>query len=289
MPPDLADAYEASARIEAAAGGPRFVLTHRPRRTAERGTVVLAPPFAEEMNKCRRMFAQAARALAAEGWRVVQVDLYGCGDSAGQFEDATWEQWVADLAYVVDAHACGSGELWFWGVRAGALLLPPLLRANPHGHVLLWQPAHDGAAVLNQFLRLRASAALLDGGPAGDRTSLRQQLARGEPVEVAGYVLPPRVADGLAAARLELPPHFAGRIVWLEIAAQADDTMPAAARRALDSWRAAGRAVEFETVVGPQFWQTVEIVELPELIERTRNALVRPRALVGAEWEGAGA
>lgn len=289
MPPDLADACETSARFEAAADGPRFVLTHRPRRTPERGTVVLAPPFAEEMNKCRRMLTQTARALAADGWCVVQVDLYGCGDSAGEFQDATWERWVADLAQAVDTHVRTGGELWFWGVRAGALLLPPLLRARPCAHVLLWHPAHDGATVLNQFLRLRTSAALLDGGPASDRAGLRQQLARGEPVEVAGYVLSPRVADGLAAARLELPPHFVGRIVWLDVAAQADDTMPAAARRALDTWRAAGRAVEFETVVGPQFWQTVEIVEAPELIERTRSALARPRASVGAEWEGAGA
>lgn len=289
MQPDLADARETSAHFEAAAGGPRFVLTHRPRRTAERGTVVLAPPFAEEMNKCRRMLARTARALAADGWCVVQVDLYGCGDSAGEFEDATWEQWVADLAQAVDTHARTNGGLWLWGVRAGALLLPPLLRAHPHAHVLLWQPAHDGATILNQFLRLHTSAALLDGGSPGNRAGLHQQLARGEPVEVAGYVLPSRVADGLAAARLELPAQSVGRIVWLEVAAQADDTMPAAARRTLDTWRAAGRAVEFETVVGPQFWQTVEIAEAPELIERTRSALARPRASVGAESEGAGA
>ncbi len=285
MQPDTVSAYEASAHFEAAGDGPRFVLIHRPLQTRERGAIVLAPPFAEEMNKCRRMLAQTARALAADGWRVVQADLFGCGDSAGELQDATWDQWIADLTLILKSHADACGELWLWGVRAGALLLPPLLRACPRAHVLLWQPAHDGATVLNQFLRLRASTAILDGTAAVDRASLRRELQRGKPVEVAGYVLPPGLAAGLAAARLELPLAFEGRIVWLEVSDTAGDDVPPAADRLLRAWRAAGREVEFEHVVGLPFWQTVEIAEIPELIERTRDVLSRGRPSIAAVAE----
>ena len=61
------------------------------------GTVIWVHAFAEELNKTRRMSARMARLLAGEGWRVVQKDLSGCGDSTGDFGDATWAAWVDDV------------------------------------------------------------------------------------------------------------------------------------------------------------------------------------------------
>jgi hypothetical protein len=57
-----------------AAGGPRFAVLHRPPGTP-RGLVVFVHPFAEEMNKARRMAALQARALAGHGWAVLMSDL----------------------------------------------------------------------------------------------------------------------------------------------------------------------------------------------------------------------
>ena len=47
-----------------------------------------AHPFCEEMNKARRMAALQSRRLAALGYSVLQIDLFGCGDSSGDFADA---------------------------------------------------------------------------------------------------------------------------------------------------------------------------------------------------------
>src|SRR3546814_14337350 len=52
--------------------------------------LVYLPPFAEEMNRSRRMAALQARALAALGIDVLLLDLFGTGDSAGDFRDARW-------------------------------------------------------------------------------------------------------------------------------------------------------------------------------------------------------
>ena len=72
-------------------GGDLFALYHPPRR-APQGGVVYIPPFAEEMNRSRRMAALQARALAESGWGVLTIDPYGCGDSAGDFADARWDR-----------------------------------------------------------------------------------------------------------------------------------------------------------------------------------------------------
>ena len=76
--------------------GRRFCLLHAPERRAI-GAVLYVHPLAEEMNKSRRMAALQARALAASGWFVLQVDLFGCGDSDGDFGDADWQRWLADV------------------------------------------------------------------------------------------------------------------------------------------------------------------------------------------------
>jgi exosortase A-associated hydrolase 2 len=278
--------YEAHAWFEAAPDGSRFVLIHRPAAAAVRGTVILAWPLAEEMNKCRRMISETARALATDGWQAVQVDLYGCGDSDGDFDDATWTHWVRDLERAVQTHAAGD-ELWLWGVRAGALLLAPLLTLRPDANVLLWQPMTDGAVTLDQFLWLRAATAVVGGDKRDDRKALRERLARGESVEVAGYVLSPSLAEGLGSARLAPPPNFAGRVVWIEVVANVGGAPRAAAIQTVDAWRKSGHTVDFSTVVGAPFWQTVEIVEVPELIAATRRALAVAKAPHFATLRGA--
>ena len=57
---------------------------------SDRG-VVLLPPFAEEMNLSRRMLRLQASALAERGIAALVLDLFGTGDSAGDFGDSLWD------------------------------------------------------------------------------------------------------------------------------------------------------------------------------------------------------
>jgi len=196
--------------------GPRLRCIAEPANGNARGIVLLLPPFAEEMNKSRRMCALLARRLAADGWRVVRIDLFGCGDSAGSFREATWKQWCEDLRTELDRHLSGAPCLWLWGLRAGALFVPELLVAAPHANLLLWQPVLSGQTHLSQFLRLRAAAKMLGAGKA-DEPSPARSLASGAVVEVAGYELPPGVASGLQSAAFDVPANFHGQIAWLEV------------------------------------------------------------------------
>lgn len=262
--------------------GQRFCVLHRARGTP-RGAVLHLHAFAEEMNKSRRMVALQARALAEAGFNVLLVDLLGCGDSSGDFADATWDDWLADAQLGADwlrEHA--PGPLWLWGLRAGALLAVQAACTNAaleSCNLLLWQPPPNGKVLLQQFLRLKAARDLLSGESKGATEALRRDLAAGTPVEIAGYVLAPRLAAGLEAA-VPSPPPYTGRVCWFEVGPRGD--VAPAAQVAAERWRTAGWSVEQRAVAGSTFWQTTEIEVAPDLLAATLAALLQPVELAAA-------
>jgi exosortase A-associated hydrolase 2 len=268
-------AFVEHAGYAAAPVGHRFLMTYQPDgRSIQRGTLVVLPPFAEEMNKSRRAMAVGARALAADGWRVVQCDLLGCGDSFGDFGDATWTAWIDDLRRLLtDERAHAKGPLWLWAVRAGALLVAPLLRERLATNLLLWQPVTAGAQYLSQFLRLKAAGKVVGHTGAQDRNELVAQLEQSQSVEVAGYLLHPQLALPLKAARLELPPDFQGRVVWLEASSDPEPQLSLAAQRLIKAWSETNINIRAEALGDAMFWQTQEIAEAPELLRRTLRFL----------------
>jgi uncharacterized protein len=259
------------------ARGRRFCVRHAPAtRSATTGAIVYVHPFAEEMNKSRRMAALQARALGDAGWDVLQVDLSGCGDSEGEFGNADWQQWRNDvLDAVAWLHEQTGRQPALWGLRAGCLLACEVAcTLEPAPDLLLWQPVHSGRQSLRQFLRLKVASQVISPSiseSAQDRVGTRQlheQLTRGESVEVAGYALSPGVALGLAAAELA-PPVNAVRVAWLEVGPDAPAEPSRASAGLIQTWQAAGHRVDVRAVTGPQFWQTQEIAECPELIAAT--------------------
>ena len=270
--------------------GHRFALYHAPNADSIRGLIVYVHPFAEEMNKSRRMAALQSRALAAEGFAVLQMDLLGCGDSGGDFGDATWAIWVADVVHACrwlqQRHSPAAGQaappLWLWGLRDGCLLAAEAAAALERAcDFLFWQPTASGSTTLNHFLRMKAAAEMLGGGAKGVITALRRQLADGESTEIAGYMLNPALAAGLGRAVLR-PPGRPGRVEWLDTATDCAAGLTPACLRAAEQWRLAGCEVRVQVVSGPAFWQTAEIEEAPELLAATSatlRALERPQAL----------
>ena len=256
-------------------GQQRFCLFHPPQGTQHRGRVLYLHPFAEELNSTRRIVAQQARALAQAGYGVLQIDLLGCGDSSGDFADATWADWLRDAQQAhawLSAHT--SGPLWLWGMRAGALLATALAHTLPEpAHLLLWQPVASGQQMLQQFLRLHAAGQWLGSGSAG-APSAAQALAQGRAVDIAGYTLSPALADGLGPARLQPPAQQPpGRLVWLEVSSQDSPAVGPAADKTLAAWRTADWQVQAQAVQGPAFWQTVGTDEAPALLHATLAAL----------------
>jgi exosortase A-associated hydrolase 2 len=257
-----------SASFVPARPGHRFRLVSEPAEGEARGTIVLVHAFAEEMNKSRRMTARMARLFAADGWRVVQRDLLGCGDSSGEFGDATWEAWLEDVHDELD-RAVADRPVWLWCVRAGALLAPAALADRPNVDLLLWQPVVAGAQHLQQFLRLHAGARIVGTKRDDADASPLQSLRSGSAVEVGGYWLNPALARGLEASTFDVPRAHRARVRVLEVSGDAEPQPSPAVARAVGALRERGHAVELQCVRGPAFWQTQEIEECEELLDET--------------------
>ena len=237
--------------------GERFCLYHEPEPGVQlRGTVLYVQPFAEELNKSRRMVTAQARSYAQAGYGVLQIDLYGCGDSSGEFALARWDIWLDDLARAWQWLAQRKlARRYVWGLRLGALLALDFARqARPDG-VILWQPAISGQAYLNQFARLQSTARLFAG-----------ELAAEQQPEIAGYQMSPSLSQTIrqldAAAMM---PHCP--VQWLELniapegaaaeyaqAAGAKPGLQAASALLVERWRASGAEVQTHAAHGEPFW-----------------------------------
>lgn len=255
--------------------GPLFAVHHAAcaQRSGALGLVYL-PPFAEEMNRSRRMAALQARRLAARGIDVLLLDPFGTGDSAGDFSDARWEIWREDVKAAVAwlGRRCG-GRVGLWGLRLGALLAAEVA-AGASGsvvRVLLWQPVLSGDRFLTQFLRLRVAAGMGKGGNPERAKDLRARLQSGEVLEVAGYNLAPALAEAIASRRLGAAlERLAGvRLNLLEIGASEDRALAPATRQLVESLGGRDLDLQARAVGGDPFWALQEITLAPALLEAT--------------------
>ena len=243
---------------------------------AARGDLLVVPPFAEEMNRCRAMVALQARSLALQGVGTLVLDPYGTGDSEGEFADATWAQWFDDLLRGVrwlDTHGQGCRALL--ALRLGAVMASQLLRACPGiDQLLLWQPVLSGKTFYTQFLRIRIAAEM--NLPDGIKTTnaLRQMSAAGQLVEVSGYEIGPGLAAELDAVAFDTqgwPAQTA--CAWWDVQADGSDTLLPASVKAIESLQAAGRRVKAAAVAGPAFWHVHERELAPALVDATAQAV----------------
>ncbi len=240
--------------------------------------VLLVPPFAEEMNKSRRMFAMLAEQLAASGIGVLSIDLFGTGDSQGDFNDARWATWLSDIDCAMAFLRQRSAQrIAVLGLRAGALLALEFQRREPSCFraILLWQPVLNGATYMNQFLRLRVAADRLENRPQATTTSmLRTLLAEGQTLEIGGYELHPALFESLSLCNVEAPDNAVTiPIHWFDVSSQEPGLAPSASTRIMQAWREAGADVMFHSVPGQSFWDAQETTTVPALCDQTVSVL----------------
>jgi exosortase A-associated hydrolase 2 len=257
--------------------GPLFCLLFAPApNMLPRGTILYLPPFAEEANRSRRMAVLQAGRLAARGWAVLLLDPFGTGDSAGEFREARWDQWLADAGRAANwLAACWPDRpITLWGLRLGALLAADLAarETNRFSRLLFWQPLLRGDRFITQFLRLRTAAAMTVGEKESSE-DLRARLADDEILEVAGYELAPDLVATVEALRLEDLLKRLGdtAIEWLELASSGSEpALLPASRRLLDTFPAGGGPqLTCKAVTGDAFWAIQEITLAPQLLDAT--------------------
>lgn len=238
------------------------------------GAVLYLPPFAEEMNRCRSHVAAQARALAGIGFICLIVDLYGTGESDGDITDPDWSMWQADAIAAAKWLAGETGHpVTLWGARTGALLAADVADSGQVAidRLLFWQPVLDGSLFLTQYLRLRMASLMLHDADRETTETIKARLAAGEIVEIVGYPLSGRMADGLAARHLSTNTSLKRLdTIWIEMAAKSEQPLAMASRRLLDSLAATGAPpASTSVVVGPLVWQLQQREEAPALLATT--------------------
>lgn len=240
-------------------------------------TLIFLPPFAEELNKSRRMLAQFGHALADRDIMLVLPDLSGTGDSEGHFSDATWERWKEDVETLWnDVRSREKGVIFLGGMRIGSLLAIDVARKlqNPPARLLFWQPIPSGKQMLTQFLRLRL-ASEIDKGVKQTTTALRKTLANGEHLEIAGYKLHPELAmkmDDLDLLSM-IWPQMPG-VFWLDLTLSVQSPLSPKIEKIHDALRRKGVSLEYKRLEGGSFWATQELLDVPDLITQSIQILM---------------
>ena len=129
---------------------------HQPVTRCRFTAIIFCHPFAEEKNISHAVVVKTSRALARLGYPVLRFDMSGCGDSEGELDEVTIEDWLQDLQvaseYIknqlhVTTHA-------LWGLRLGAgLSLMHAAKRTDISFIIQWLPVIDFGLYIKQFLR----------------------------------------------------------------------------------------------------------------------------------------
>lgn len=256
--------------------GALFCLYYPPVNRPVKQAILHIPAFAEEMIKSRRMVALQARAFAEMGYAVLVLDLFGTGDSTGDFGETTWDIWLQNIDAGIEwLKQQGTQTIALWGLRTGALLAMDHASRNPQkiDQLLCWQPVLNGETFITQFLRLRVAAAMMDSNAPKEKTSdLKRQLLDDHALEVAGYCLNPGLIKPLLALRADrLPLQELKELAVLEVVANEDTQVAMSNSQFIDKLQEHAIEASLTKVVGEAFWTSQEITTAPSLIESTNN------------------
>lgn len=197
-------------------------------------TILIVPPLFDEMNRVRRMLANAMRRLAEGGARTLLPDLPGCNESLAQLAGQTIETWQNAVA----AAALQLGATHVASIRGGALV-------DHNTGLPLWRLATvKGSALLKTMLRTRIAAEK----EAGRTVTIEQLMAAAQsaPLELSGNLLGIAMLESLDSAepvpttnlREVALADIAGAPLWLRAEPQDDADMSTAIAADLDHWSA---------------------------------------------------
>lgn len=259
------------------AGDARLLVVTRHPEGVALNTVLVVPPFGEEMNKTRRMVSMVTDALVLRGVGSVVFDLEGTGDSSGELADVTWARWLQNVQAVAEwSESRAMRVTKLLAIRAGCLLASASLQVNPGlaERCVYWQPVTDGARYFEQLLRTRLAAGVVGSGQKQTGAGLREQLATDGVIEIAGYQWPAPLVGRLESLRL---PALCGPgfppLDWVEIPRRNDTPVSATQARAVEELDRSGIQVQVMRVFGDPFWTSTEIVVNPALVDATVRIL----------------
>jgi exosortase A-associated hydrolase 2 len=244
--------------------------------------VIFIPPFAEEMNKSRKMMKSMLEATGQHSDGFL-FDLFGTGDSEGHLANTSWDSWKQNLGdyveYVVSRGDYSSIE--FVCLRTGSLLLNDWLNdidsskcAWSIDGIHYWNPVVKAQQFVTQFLRLKLAAEMMrSDGDKRTTKDLMAELQQNGQLEVAGYMLNNVLIEEMLEARISLPECYAKTSLFYYDVSGRGTLTPAISNAASSVRKTEGYNID--TIKGLQFWSTQEISMSEELLLATKSNVLR--------------
>ncbi|QIM51884.1 alpha/beta fold hydrolase [Hydrogenophaga crocea] len=166
-----------------------------------RARFLLCRPIGQEAVRSAAVFRVAAERLSREGVETLRFDYHGTGDSPGDEQAQSLDDWVRDT---LTAHQqlAGDGSVpvhWFgMGLGAVIALRAALLAPMPPRHLVLWEPVLDGPAYLEALLAgHRQELAMMFAQPWAQLRASGKVQEPQVPGDVLGFALGERLVAGL--------------------------------------------------------------------------------------------
>ncbi len=172
-------------------GAPTFGILYEP-ATQPAAAVICCNPLFEERKSAHRPLVAFARNLSRNNLSVLRFDYRGCGDAGGNFEDYNLAHWQHDLQTATELlkQRYPGLPLGLFALRFGSAVALSAIKDDliAPDFLLMWQPVLHGDAYIEEELRKKMMQQMLTFGRAREtRSTLFQQLERGETVDHGGY------------------------------------------------------------------------------------------------------
>ena len=245
--------------------------------------IILVPPFAEEMNRAKRMYVLCARMLANSGYHVFFFDHSGTGDSSGEWGDFTYQDWLSDLTTIWQFANNIASDVSFIALRFGALLLADAL-ANQQlvaEKCIFWDPIENGEILTRQLVRMKIAAAMADDAKKITSKEVMQAMQEKGFLESAGYhithdmyeqINTKKLANDIASLIEKVDLHWMmlgkfkpGENKWL----------PNSVKPADIESLATDNAITMHPVNDVKFWMQQEVTISPRLLQVTHQVFAR--------------
>ena len=172
---------------------------HLPKKSPVRNCgIVLCYPIGQEYIMSHRSFYNLAVQLSFQGFHVFRFDYWGCGDSAGEFEQGTLHQWVSDIQTASNelTRRSGVSRISLLGLRMGATLaMMAAQQNNDFDSLILWEPILDGQRYVKELLEMQKLYSKHKKG--------KKKWASGMDEEILGFPLTKELRQSLEKIKAE--------------------------------------------------------------------------------------
>lgn len=151
--------------------------------------MIFVPPFAEEMNRSKRMYVLCSRLLANAGVHAICFDFAGTGDSSGEWGEYRLTDWKANLTDTYNYVRRFSTKTSFVTLRDSALIAFELIK---HANIkiercVLWYPIDNREALIRQLIRMKIAAAMASDLKKITSKEVLSGIEQSGFLEVGGY------------------------------------------------------------------------------------------------------